>query len=102
MRSDLGRALQLFAASGATGERALLVAIVARAAEDAADGDVGAAAYLLGDTYKWHLELIGLPSDYLPAGLTRTGLTRLLVDAAAGPARSAAARRATSPAAVAI
>lgn len=103
MRSELRRAIQLFAGSGAIGGRALLVAIIAHAADDAAGGDVGAAAYLLGDTYHWHLELIGLPADYLPAGLTRAGLAGLLEAAqAAASQKGRRSRRATSPAAAAM
>ena len=82
-RSTIGRAMQTYAASGATGPRALVVAIIGYAARDALDGDVAAARFLLSPGYRRYLELAGLPPDWLPAGVTRADLAELVEAAAA-------------------
>lgn len=81
-RSTLGRAFQTYHTQGAAGPRALLAAVIARAALDLADGDPAAAGFFLSKDYRHYLELIGLPGDYLPDGVTHTEL-RALVEAAA-------------------
>ena len=91
-RSPLGRAFQTFAGQGPAGPRALLVAVIGRAALDLAAGDVAAARYFLSDHYRRHVELIGLPADYLPVGVKAADLATLV------EAAGARARRATSPA----
>ena len=98
-RSELGRALQTFSVNRARGERALLIAIIGYAARDALDGDAGAAAWLLSDGYRFYLDLLELPPEWLPAGLDRGGLAGL-VERAAGRVQSAASRGRPSPALV--
>ncbi len=94
-RSTLGRALQTFAVGKATGERALIVAIIGYAARDALDGDVGAAAWLLSDGYRWYLELLGLPAEWLPEDLDRAQLAGMVERAAAGAGQLRASTRRT-------
>lgn len=53
------------------------MAVMGAAAVDLANGDQGAARYFLSDTYKHHLELVGLPAEYLPDGVTRAELLAL-------------------------
>ena len=81
-QNDLRRAMQSFGAGRPNGERALVVAIIGYAARDAADGDAGAAAWLLSAGYRWYLSLLGLPPEWLPAGLDGAALAGL-VEAAA-------------------
>lgn len=76
-RSTVGRAFQTFQRQGPTGPRALLAAVIGRAAVDLAEGDRGAAAYFLSDLYQHHLELIGLSANYLPAGVEAADLLKL-------------------------
>lgn len=77
-RSTLGRAFATFQGQGPTGPRALLSAVIARAALDVAAGDVAAAVYFLSNDYRRHVELIGLPADYLPAGVEAADLAALV------------------------
>ena len=49
-----------------SGERALVVAVVAQAYVDALDGFPGARDYFDGPVYKHHLGLLGLPDDWKP------------------------------------
>ncbi len=84
-RNQIGRALQSFSVNGPKGERALVAAVIGYAARDALDGDAGAAAWLLSDGYRFYLELLGLPPEWLPAGVTRADL--------AGQVEAAASRR---------
>lgn len=86
MRSPIRRAIQTFQGQGPEGPRALVTAIIGRAAADLADGDAGAAAFFLSEDYRHYLGLIGLPADYLPAGVTRADLLKL---AAGRPPRRA-------------
>lgn len=88
-RSDLGRAFQTFAGQGPAGPRALLVAVIGRAALDLAAGDVAAAVYFLSNDYRRHVELIGLPADYLPVGVEAADLAAL-VEASGARARATA------------
>lgn len=76
-RSTLGRAFQTFAGQGPAGPRALLVAVIGRAALDLAAGDVAAARFFLSKDYRHYLELIGLSADYLPAGVTHAELLKM-------------------------
>lgn len=92
-RSELGRALQTFSVHRAGGERALVTAIIGYAARDALDGDAAAAAWFLSNGYRWYLDLLGLPPEWLPVGLDRAGL----VERAAGRVEGAG-RRSTWPA----
>ena len=77
-RSTLGRAFQTFQGRGPTGPRALVTAVIGQAVLDLAAGDVAAAAYFLSDGYRTYLELIGLPPDYLPAGVEAADLAALV------------------------
>ena len=88
-RSTVGRAMQTYAASGATGPRALVVAIIGYAARDALDGDAAAARFLLSPGYRRYLELAGLPPDWLPAGVTRADLAELVEARATSSGRRA-------------
>ncbi len=83
-RSTLGRAFQTFAGQGPAGPRALLVAVIGRAALDLAAGDVAAARYFLSNIYKHHISLWGLPADYLPAGVEAADLAALVEARARG------------------
>ena len=75
MPTDWRRAVATYqAATGKAGPRALIVAIFARAALDLADGDPAAARFFLSRDYRHYLELIELPADYLPDGVTRADL----------------------------
>ena len=91
-RLQLARAFQTFQGKGATGPRALIVAIVTTAALDLEGDEPGAArsaaAYFLSDLYRHHVTLAGLPPDYLPEGVTRADLAGM-VEAAASRARRA-------------
>ncbi len=73
-RSDVSRAFQIFQGQRGRGPRALLVAVMGAAAIDLAKGDPAAARYFLSHNYRHHLELVGLPADYLPEGVTRADL----------------------------
>ncbi len=77
-RSPLERAFQTFQGQGPTGPRALLAAVIGRAVLDLADGDKGAALYFLSADYRRHVELIGLPADYLPVGVDAADLAALV------------------------
>ena len=94
-RNRIGRALQSFSARGPTGERALVAAVIGYAARDALDGDAGAAAWLLSDGYRWYVELLGLPPEWLPAGVTRADLAGMVETAASRRARLSPAGAAT-------
>ncbi len=83
MATELQRAIQSFGAGRPQGERALVVAVIGHAARDAVEGDAGAAAWLLSDSYRFYLELLGLPPEWLPKGLDRADL----VEAAASRPR---------------
>ncbi len=89
-RSTVQRAYQTFQRLGPTGPRALLSAVIARATVDLAEGDQGAAVYFLSDIYRHHLGLIGLPADYLPAGVEAADLLKL---AGARPTRRRVCRK---------
>lgn len=80
--------MQSFGAGRPNGERALVVAIIGYTARDAADGDAAAARWFLSADYRWYLSLLGLPPEWLPAGVTRADLASQ-VEAAASrrPAR---------------
>ena len=88
MATELRRAMQSFGAGRPNGERALVVAIIGYTARDAADGDAAAARWFLSADYRWYLSLLGLPPEWLPAGVTRADLAGL-VEAAASRARRA-------------
>lgn len=92
-RNQIGRALQSFSVNGPTGERALVAAIIGYAARDALDGDAGAAAWLLSDGYRFYLELLGLPPEWLPAGLARPALVGMVEAAASRAARATSSGR---------
>lgn len=77
-KSDIARAFQTFQGQRGRGPRALLVAVMGAAAVDLANGDAGAARYFLSQDYKKHLELVGLPADFLPAGVTTVELVELV------------------------
>ena len=96
-RSELGRALQTYAAGKATGERALVAAVIGYAARDALDGDAAAAAWFLSDGYHWYLGLLGLPLDWLPKGLDRANLAGMVGAAASRARRSAGAATPSGP-----
>lgn len=89
------RAMQSFGAGRPNGERALVVAIIGYAARDAADGDAGAARWFLSDGYRWYLELLGLPPEWLPAGLDGAALAGMVEAAASRRARATSAGAAT-------
>ena len=59
--------------AGLSGERGLLVAIVATAAIDMQSGSpsiqASAEKYLEGPLYRHHLTLLGLPADWMPQDL---------------------------------
>lgn len=55
---------------GLKGQRALLLAIIAQAYYDLSQGDEDAASYFAGPTYRHHLELLELPPNWLPDGVT--------------------------------
>ena len=103
-RLQLARAFQTFQGKGATGPRALIVAIVTTAALDLEGDEPGAArsaaAYFLSDLYRHHVTLAGLPPDYLPEGVTVEGL-QALADALRPRALTTARRSATAAAPVA-
>ncbi len=50
----------------ATGERGLVAAIVGQAYLDYLDNEPGALDYFGGPVYRHHLQLLGLPGDWLP------------------------------------
>ena len=78
MPTDWRRAVAIYqAATGKAGPRALVVAILARAALDLADDDPAAALFFLSKDYWHYLELVGLPADFLPAGVTHAELMAL-------------------------
>lgn len=77
-RSVFSRAFQTFQGQRPTGPRALISAVIAVAAADLAKGDRAAALYFQSDRYAHHLELVGLPADYLPVGVTRAGIAALV------------------------
>ena len=85
--------MQSFGAGRPNGERALVVAIIGYAARDAADGDAGAARFLLSPDYRRYLELAGLPPEWLPAGVTRADLAGLVEAAASRRARATSSGR---------
>lgn len=88
MPTDWRRAVATYhAATGKAGPRALVVAILARAALDLADGDPAAARFFLSRDYRHYLELIELPADYLPAGVTHVELRALAGSAASREGR---------------
>ena len=87
--------MQSFGAGRPNGERALVVAIIGYAARDAADGDAGAAAWFLSAGYRWYLELLGLPPEWLPEGLDRAALAGMVEAAASRRARLSLAGAAT-------
>ncbi len=76
-RSTLGRAFQTFQGRGPTGPRALVTAVIGRAALDLAAGDAAAAAWFLSDDYRHLMESLGLSPDWLPVGVTRADLLKL-------------------------
>lgn len=92
-RSTMARALQTFSVNNPTGERALVAAVIGYAARDALDGDAGAAAWLLSDGYRFYLELLGLPPEWLPAGLARLALVGMVEAAASRAARATSSGR---------
>lgn len=53
-----------------TGERGLLTAVIAQAVKDTTQGNkeqrADAWAYFAGEEYEHHLQLLGLPWDWLP------------------------------------
>ena len=61
------------AGRGVVGERGLIVSIIATATIDYLAGDDAdaedAAAYFASETYRDHLAWLGLPTDWLPAGI---------------------------------
>ena len=77
-KSDIARAIQTFQGQRGRGPRALFVAVIGAAAVDLANGDAGAARYFLSQDYRQHLELVGLPADFLPEGVTLAGLLALV------------------------
>lgn len=78
-RTQLQRAVAGFqAATDKAGGSALLTAVIGQAALDLAEGDHGAAQYFLSDVYRHHVTLLGLPGDYLPAGVTAADLRALV------------------------
>lgn len=56
-----------------TGETGLLLAVMATAANDLADGSErmrqDAASYFAGPVFREHKDWLGLPLDWMPAGL---------------------------------
>lgn len=57
----------------ATGERALLLHVLATAVNDLADGDpdlrADAAEYFTGPVFRDHKDWLDLPADWMPAGV---------------------------------
>ena len=53
------------------GPAALLTAVIHQAVIDYRRGDATAAAYFSGDTYRNHLDHLGLPGDWLPEGVAQ-------------------------------
>ena len=88
--------MQSFGAGRPNGARALVTAIIGYAARDALDGDTGAARWFLSDGYRFYLDLLGLPPEWLPAGLDLAGH----VERAAGRVEAAASSGRPSPALV--
>ena len=95
MATELQRAIQSFGAGRPQGERALVVAVIGHAARDAVEGDAGAAAWLLSDSYRFYLELLELPPEWLPKGLDRAALAGMVEAAASRRARLSLAGAAT-------
>lgn len=81
--------MQSFGAGRPNGERALVVAIIGYTARDAADGDAAAARWFLSADYRWYLSLLGLPPEWLPAGVTRADLAELVEARATSSGRRA-------------
>lgn len=93
MATELRRAMQSFGAGRPNGERALVVAIIGYTARDAADGDAAAARWFLSADYRWYLSLLGLPPEWLPAGLARPALVGMVEAAASRAARATSSGR---------
>jgi len=53
------------------GPTALLTAVIWQAVDDYFKGDQTAGRYLAGPVYRQHLELLGLPTDWLPEGVQK-------------------------------
>ena len=87
--------MQSFGAGRPNGERALVVAIIGYTARDAADGDAAAARWFLSADYRWYLSLLGLPPEWLPAGLDGVALAGMVEAAASRRARATSAGAAT-------
>lgn len=89
-RTELGRAFQSFQGRGLVGPRALLSAVIATAALDLDRGGGparSAARYFLSDLYRGHLAWLGLPPDFLPAGVARSDLAALAGASSTRPPR---------------
>ena len=97
MATELRRAMQSFGAGRPNGERALVVAIIGYTARDAADGDAAAARWFLSADYRWYLSLLGLPPEWLPAGVTRADLAGLVEAAASRRSARATSAGAATP-----
>ena len=72
------RKVRLPLPKGVAGPDGLIMAVLVQAIKDAIDpGRVAepyqdeAALYFCSDTYKHHLGVLGLPGDWLPAGIER-------------------------------
>jgi hypothetical protein len=68
-----------------------VAAIIGYAARDALDGDAGAAAWFQSADYRWYLDLLGLPPEWLPVGLVEAAASR--VWRATSPASGQPSRR---------
>lgn len=71
------RRRELQAVQGLSGERALLVAVIAQATADlqlSGRPRHAALAYFAGAEYRRHLDLIGLPAGWLPVELAGPGM----------------------------
>ena len=89
--------MQSFGAGRPNGERALVVAIIGYTARDAADGDAAAARWFLSADYRWYLSLLGLPPEWLPAGVTRADLAEAAASRRSARATSAGAATPSGP-----
>ena len=77
--STVRRSFTMYQANHGNGPRSLLLAVIGVAVLDLADQDraQAAAVYFLSPAYRHHVEALGLPGDYLPAGVTWPLLVRI-------------------------
>lgn len=77
--STMRRSFATYQTGHSSGPRSLLLAVIGVAVLDLADQDQAQAAalYFLSPAYRHHIEALGLPGDYLPAGVTWPLLVRI-------------------------